>query len=188
MFYVLTRVQHWLQYSKVSNIALMFNVALSRPMKLCSNQGSSIFCVPEYAYRMRVDEKGDIYSFGVVLLELVTGRPAIDAAVFGEGVDLVSWVSTKVQTKEGLYEILDADCGKNVQDEMIMLLRVGLLCTSFMPMSRPSMREVVMMLKIAEPKSIRDAKAKVGDEKAKVGGDDKVEGNFLDKVEVSVQK
>lgn len=168
----------------MSKIASIVNVALFRPMKLCSNQGS-ILCVAEYAYRMRVDEKGDIYSFGVVLLELVTGRPAIDSAVFGEGVDLVSWVSTKVQTKEGLYEILDPDCGKSVQDEMIMLLRVGLLCTSFMPMSRPSMREVVMMLKIAEPKSIRDAKAKVGDAKV---GDEKAEGIFLDKVEVSVQK
>jgi hypothetical protein len=47
------------------------------------------------------------------------------------------------------------------------------------------MREVVMMLKIAEPKSIRDAKAKVGDAKV---GDEKAEGIFLDKVEVSVQK
>ena len=100
-----------------------------------------------------MDEKSDIYSFGVVLLELVTGKGTVDPIVFGEGGDLVGWVNNKVQTQEGLYEILDPNCEKSSQEDMIAFLRVAMLCTSFMPTSRPSMREVVAFLTRAAPKS-----------------------------------
>lgn len=110
----------------------------------------------EYAFSTRVDEKSDIYSFGVVLLELVTGKRAVNSAVFGEGSDLVRWVSDKVQTEDGIYEILDPNCGKSSQQDMIAFLRVAMMCTSFNPVDRPSMRNVVLMLMKAAPTPIVD--------------------------------
>ncbi|KAJ7540903.1 hypothetical protein O6H91_10G035500 [Diphasiastrum complanatum] len=116
--------------------------------------GSYGYIAPEYAYTMKVDEKSDIYSFGVVLLELLTGkRPA--EPEFGDAVNIVEWVRSKVQTKEGVVEVLDANIGascSSVQEEMMLLLRVALLCTSKSPRDRPSMRDVVTMLSEAKPR------------------------------------
>ncbi|KAG0583517.1 hypothetical protein KC19_3G143200 [Ceratodon purpureus] len=115
--------------------------------------GSLGYIAPEYAFSTRVDEKSDIYSFGVVLLELVTGKRAVDSSTFGEVADLVQWVNNKVQTQEGLCDVLDPNCEKSSQEDMIAFLRVAILCTTFMPSSRPSMREVVTLLIKAAPKT-----------------------------------
>ena len=68
-----------------------------------------LFCA-EYAYTLKVNEKSDIYSFGVVLLELLTGKRPIEAE-FGDGVDIVQWVRRKIQTKDGIVEVLDPTMG-----------------------------------------------------------------------------
>ncbi len=60
----------------------------------------------EYAYTLKVNEKSDIYSFGVVLMELLTGNRPIEPD-FGDGVDIVQWVRRKIQTKDGVLDILD---------------------------------------------------------------------------------
>ena len=115
----------------------------------------------EYAYTVNVNEKSDIYSFGVVILELVTGRQPIDPE-FGENIDLVKWVYNKIEKKNGLHEMLDptlADCFK---EEMTMVLKVGLLSTNAMPTNRPSMRRVVEMLQEANPQHKAKATAKDG--------------------------
>jgi len=52
-----------------------------------------------------------------------------------------------------VYEILDPSCERSSQDDMIALLRIGMLCTSFVPARRPSMRDVVTLLVDIAPKS-----------------------------------
>jgi hypothetical protein len=59
----------------------------------------------------------------------------------------------KIQSTDGLYEVLDPRLGRESHDDMILLLRVAVLCLSRHPRSRPSMREVVQLLVEAEPKS-----------------------------------
>ncbi|XP_060216686.1 receptor protein-tyrosine kinase CEPR2-like isoform X1 [Lycium barbarum] len=124
-----------------------------------SSRGSEVSCfagthgymAPEMAYTLRVTEKSDIYSFGVVLLELVTGRKPIEEA-YGEGKDLVYWTSTHLDDKERVIEVLDKKVvSELVQDDMIKVLRIATLCTTKLPNLRPSMKEVVNMLVDAEP-------------------------------------
>lgn len=68
-------------------------------------------CIPsEYAYTLKVNEKSDIYSFGVVLMELLTGKRPIESE-FGDGVDIVQWVRRKIQTKDGVLDLLDPRMG-----------------------------------------------------------------------------
>ncbi len=101
----------------------------------------------EYAYTMKVTEKCDIYSYGVVLLELLTGRTPIQP--LDQGGDLVTWVRNYVHNHSLSPGILDARL--DLQDgssvyHMITVLKIAFLCTSMSPFDRPTMREVVLML------------------------------------------
>lgn len=103
--------------------------------------------MPEYAYTMKVTEKCDIYSYGVVLLELLTGKTPVQP--LDQGGDLVSWVRHYVQDHSLTPGILDGRL--NLEDQstvnhMINVLKIALMCTSMSPFGRPSMREVVLML------------------------------------------
>lgn len=114
----------------------------------------SCFLSTEYGYTLKVDEKSDIYSFGVVLFELLTGRMPLDPA-FGESVDLVEWISAKIRNNRPLEEALDPSIAgqcKHVQDEMLLVLRIAILCTGKLPKDRPSMRDVITMLGEAKPR------------------------------------
>lgn len=103
---------------------------------------------------MKVDEKTDIYSYGVVLLELLTGKMPVDPA-FGESVDIVEWVRRKMRNKRALEAALDSSIAgecKHVQEEMLLVLRIALLCTAKLPKDRPSMRDIITMLGEAKPR------------------------------------
>lgn len=93
-----------------------------------------------------MNEKSDIYSFGVVILELVTGRLPIDPA-FGEK-NLVTWVSATLNQK-GIDDVIDPKLDASHKEEITKVLEVGLLCTHSLPISRPSMRKVVKLLQEA---------------------------------------
>ncbi|XVF08475.1 hypothetical protein REPUB_Repub07fG0006500 [Reevesia pubescens] len=116
--------------------------------------GSYGYIAPEYAYTLQVDEKSDIYSFGVVLMEILSGKRSVDSE-FGDGNSIVDWVRSKIKSKDGIIDILDKNAGascSSVREEMMQMLRIALLCTSRNPADRPSMRDVVLMLLEAKPK------------------------------------
>ncbi|PPD67160.1 hypothetical protein GOBAR_DD35965 [Gossypium barbadense] len=115
--------------------------------------GSYGYIAPEYGYTLKVDEKIDIYSFGVVLLELLSGKMPLDPS-FGESVDIVEWTRMKIKKNRG-FEVLDpaiAGQCKHVQEEMQLVLRIALLCTAKLPKDRPSMRDIITMLAEAKPR------------------------------------
>ncbi|KAJ6974820.1 Leucine-rich repeat receptor-like protein [Populus alba x Populus x berolinensis] len=92
--------------------------------------GSYGYIAPEYGYTLKVDEKSDIYSFGVVLLELLTGKMPLDPA-FEESVDIVEWARRKIRNNRALEEALDRSIAgqyKHVQEEMLLVLRIAILC------------------------------------------------------------
>ncbi|XP_052187374.1 MDIS1-interacting receptor like kinase 1-like [Diospyros lotus] len=115
--------------------------------------GSYGYIAPEYGYTLKVDEKSDIYSYGVVLMELLTGKRPLDPE-FGEAVDVVEWIRRKIRENRSLEEALDPNVGncKYVKEEMLLVLQVALLCTAKLPKERPSMRDVITMLEEAKPR------------------------------------
>ncbi|XP_075476475.1 LOW QUALITY PROTEIN: uncharacterized protein LOC142517870 [Primulina tabacum] len=107
--------------------------------------GSFGYIAPEYAYTLKVDEKSDVYSYGVVLLELVTGRRPVGE--FGEGVDIVQWIRCSTDfRREEVTRIIDPRLTVVPKDEAMHLFFVAMLCIQENSVERPTMREVVQML------------------------------------------
>ncbi|KAG6643683.1 hypothetical protein CIPAW_08G003400 [Carya illinoinensis] len=117
--------------------------------------GTHGYIAPELAYSLKITEKSDVYSFGVVLLELVTGRRPVEEA-YGEGKDIVYWVTDHLNDRETVLRVLDNKVvTDSVQDDMIKVLKIAILCTTKLPSVRPAMREVVKMIMDADPFAFR---------------------------------
>ncbi|KAK1309558.1 Leucine-rich repeat receptor-like protein kinase PXL2 [Acorus calamus] len=74
---------------------------------------------------------------------------------FGECMDIVGWIREKVRQNRAIEDALDANVGgrcQHVQEEMLMVLRIAILCTARSPKDRPSMRDVLLMLGEAKPR------------------------------------
>ncbi|XP_020595450.1 leucine-rich repeat receptor-like tyrosine-protein kinase PXC3 [Phalaenopsis equestris] len=106
--------------------------------------GSVGYIPPEYAYTMRVTMAGNVYSFGVVLLELLTGKPPVS-----EGIELTKWAVSQSARLDKWEKILDSNvCSASpaVRSQMLSVLKIALSCVSTSPHSRPKMRNVLRTL------------------------------------------
>ncbi|KAK4745657.1 hypothetical protein SAY87_011969 [Trapa incisa] len=112
--------------------------------------GTYGYLAPEYAYSSKATTKCDVYSFGVVLMELVTGKKPVEPE-FGENKNIICWVSSKVDTKEGTMDVLDKRLSGSFKDDMVQVLRIAIRCTYANPALRPTMNEVVQLLVEADP-------------------------------------
>ncbi|XP_019191703.1 PREDICTED: receptor-like protein kinase 5 [Ipomoea nil] len=107
--------------------------------------GSFGYIAPEYAHTTKVNEKTDVYSFGVILLELVTGREPNDGGT--AELCLADWAWKHVQEGNPIAEGLDAGIKKpQYLDEMKSVFKLGIICTSKLPSTRPTMKEVLKIL------------------------------------------
>lgn len=90
-----------------------------------------------------------MYSYGVVLLEILTGRSAIEPMV-GDRLHIVEWVRKKMGSFEPATNILDPKlrgmADQTVQ-EMLQALGIAMFCVNSSPADRPTMKEVVALLR-----------------------------------------
>ncbi|KAL8459620.1 hypothetical protein ACS0TY_036928 [Phlomoides rotata] len=116
----------------------------SRGSSISTIAGSAGYVPPEYAETMRATATGNVYSFGVVLLELVTGKEAVS-----EGTELTEWVLTNSLQQHKWDRILDANVSRTsvgVRSQMVTVLEVALACVSVSPEMRPNMVCALQML------------------------------------------
>ncbi|KAI3423738.1 Protein kinase domain-containing protein [Psidium guajava] len=96
--------------------------------------------------------KSDVYCFGVVLFELISGKKPIgDEYPEGKEANLVNWVRGLVRQSQGSRAIDPKLRGTGPDDQMEEALKIGYLCTADLPSKRPSMQQIVGLLKDIEP-------------------------------------
>ncbi|KAL1224360.1 Leucine-rich repeat receptor-like protein kinase PXC1 [Cardamine amara subsp. amara] len=146
-----------------NGVALIADFGLSlllNPVHAIARLGG--YRAPEQSEIKRLSQKADVYSFGVLLLEVLTGkapsmypspsraRSAASVAVEEEeevAVDLPKWVKSVVK-EEWTAEVFDPELlrYKNIEEEMVAMLHIGLACVVPQPEKRPTMAEVVKMV------------------------------------------
>ncbi|CAN4098321.1 unnamed protein product [Withania somnifera] len=98
---------------------------------------------PEVTDPRKISHKADVYSFGVLLLELLTGKAPSHALLNEEGVDLPRWVQSVVR-EEWPSEVFDIELLRyqTSEEEMVQLFQLAIECTAQYPDNRPSMSEI----------------------------------------------
>ncbi|CAO2210489.1 unnamed protein product [Urochloa humidicola] len=110
--------------------------------------GTLGYMSPEYAYFGHVSNKSDMFSFGVIILEMVTGRRSNSMSGCPDSTPLLSYVWGKWKT-DNATDVVDASLGSRghyPEDEVLNCIQVGLLCVQENPEDRPDASTVVLML------------------------------------------
>lgn len=110
-------------------------------------QSAPGYVAPELACQsLRVNEKCDVYGFGVLILEVVTGRRPVE---YGEDNVVILSDHVRALLEEGnVLDCVDASMGRYPEEEVLPVVKLALVCTSQIPSSRPSMAEVVQILQV----------------------------------------
>ncbi|CAL9206625.1 unnamed protein product, partial [Musa hybrid cultivar] len=109
-------------------------------------RGTMGHIAPEYLSTGKSSNKTDIFGYGIMLLELVTGQRAIDISLLDEDVLLLDRVK-KLWRENQLELIIDPNLDKNYDIlEVEKLFQIALLCTQASPEDRPIMSDVIRML------------------------------------------
>ncbi|KAL0300968.1 UNVERIFIED_CONTAM: putative LRR receptor-like serine/threonine-protein kinase [Sesamum radiatum] len=107
--------------------------------------GTIGYLAPEYAMRGRLTEKADVFSFGVVAMEIISGRPNSDSGLEDDMIYLLEWAWNLHENGREL-ELVDPNLPQYDANAAKRIVGVALLCTQASPALRPSMSRVVAML------------------------------------------
>ncbi|XP_042046635.1 receptor-like serine/threonine-protein kinase ALE2 isoform X2 [Salvia splendens] len=138
--------------------------------------GTFGYVAPEYAMTGHLLVKSDVYSYGVVLLELLSGRTPVDMSQPPGQENLVTWARPLLTNREGLEQLVDPSlAGSYDFDDMAKVAAIASMCVHPEVTHRPFMGEVVQALKLiyndtdetcADAFSLKESSARDSDFKA----------------------
>ncbi|KAJ8572366.1 hypothetical protein K7X08_008877 [Anisodus acutangulus] len=105
-------------------------------------KGTPGYMDPEYVITQELTEKSDIYSYGVVLLELITARRAIQ-----DNKNLIEWAEIFITSESRITELVDPNIGDSYDfDQLQTFLAIVRWCTQREGRARPSIKQVLRLL------------------------------------------
>ncbi|CAL0312051.1 unnamed protein product [Lupinus luteus] len=107
--------------------------------------GTTGYLAPEYAMGGQLTMKADVYSFGVLILEIVSGKSSARANWGGSQKFLLEW-AWQLHEEGKLLELVDPDMVEYPEEEVIRHMKVAFFCTQATASRRPLMSQVVEML------------------------------------------
>lgn len=107
--------------------------------------GTMGYLAPEYALLGQLTKKADVYSFGILMLEIISGKSSSIAAFEEDYMVLVEW-AWKLKEENRLLDLVDSELGEYDESEVYRFLIVALFCTQSAAQNRPSMKQVLQML------------------------------------------
>ncbi|PRQ55811.1 putative protein kinase RLK-Pelle-DLSV family [Rosa chinensis] len=120
--------------------------------------GTYGYMSPEYALYGHFSEKLDVFSFGVLLLEIISGKKNASFYRFENSLTLAQWVWELWKEGRGM-EVIDASVKETCRiHEALRCIHVGLLCVQEAPADRPTMSSVIHMLEVNEATSLPPSK------------------------------
>ncbi|KAL9675468.1 hypothetical protein QQ045_003670 [Rhodiola kirilowii] len=124
--------------------------------------GTYGYAAPEYMATGHLTPRSDVYSFGVVLLEMLSGRRAVDKNRPTGEISLVSWAKPYLANKRKVFRVLDNRIeGQYTLDAAHKAATLALRCLSTEAKFRPSMEQVVKELEeLHDPKETTAAQTK----------------------------
>lgn len=108
--------------------------------------GTVGYLAPEHTRTGKATASTDVYAFGAFLLEVVCGRRPVEPRASSENFVLVEWVSSLWSRGEMLKAVDPILGGEYANEEVELVLNLGLLCSHMRPVVRPSMRQVMLYL------------------------------------------
>ncbi|XP_020873158.1 LEAF RUST 10 DISEASE-RESISTANCE LOCUS RECEPTOR-LIKE PROTEIN KINASE-like 1.3 isoform X2 [Arabidopsis lyrata subsp. lyrata] len=124
-------------------------------------QGTPGYVDPEYYQCYRLNEKSDVYSFGVVLSELISSKEAVDITRHRHDINLANMAISKIQN-DAVHELADLSLGfardPSVKKMMSSVAELAFRCLQQEREVRPSMDEIVEILKGIQKEGIKDSK------------------------------
>lgn len=110
--------------------------------------GTFGYLAPEYAVTGKITTKVDLYSFGVILMELITGRKAIDESQPEESLHLVTWFRRMCMNKDTFRKVIDPviDLDEETLASVSTVAELAGHCTAREPYQRPDMGHAVNVL------------------------------------------
>ncbi|XP_024541854.1 LRR receptor-like serine/threonine-protein kinase RPK2 [Selaginella moellendorffii] len=118
--------------------------------------GTFGYVAPEYAMTCRVSDKADVYSYGVVLLELLSGKKALDPAFsdYGHGFTIVGWACLLIGQGRA-HEVFIVELWEMGPEAFLLeTLKLAVMCTVDSLTVRPTMRQVVDRLRHMDQSSL----------------------------------
>ncbi|KAK9091784.1 hypothetical protein Sjap_024961 [Stephania japonica] len=122
---------------------LQYSTSFEGAMVSPTRNSSVCYQAPEALKVIKPSQKWDVYSYGVILLEMISGRSPIVQVGTAE-IDLVRWIQLCIEEKKPLADVLDPFLARepDKEEEIIAVLKIALACVQTSPEKRPSMRHI----------------------------------------------